>query len=95
MFPAFIRSKCVLDNQHVIIQHFPYSTSFNAHMLSDMIKTGCDRAEDADYVILCLCREHQSRGGVQDRLSADGFRGRFLANAGEQRDVTVQPRHRR
>lgn len=44
---------------------------------------------------LCLCREHQSRGGVQDRLSADGVRGRFPANAGQQRDVTVQPRHRR
>lgn len=44
-------------------------------------------------VCLCMCREHQSRGGVQDRLSADGVCGGFVANAGQQCDVTVQPRH--
>lgn len=43
----------------------------------------------------CARREHQSRRGVQDRVSADGVCGRFLADAGQQRHVAVQPRHRR
>lgn len=41
------------------------------------------------------CREHQSRGGIQNRLSADGVCGRLLANTGQQCDVPIQPRHRR
>lgn len=40
-------------------------------------------------------REHQSGGGVQDRLPSDGVRSCFTANTGQQRHVPVQPRHRR